>query len=272
MSIVLFLYFTLGFSSRLGEDITINLFELEFEYNSNAIANAACVAMAIVLLGDKSFPKIVAFIVIPVFVLAILLSGSKKAALIAVALFLWKGIRKNKLSSSIKGIVVAAFFAGLIIYLVMTIPALYEIIGVRFESMFDYIRGGEGDASTHTRDVLFDQGMEIFYNHPMFGVGINNFRAFNNSILYTHNDYVELLSGVGLVGIIIAYLPKLYILKRAVFELKGDKRQYIFLVILYFIAGLGTVSYYKREDWVILIVVLAILDIERLNKKRKTVR
>lgn len=265
--IILGVSFALGLSSRLGSDLTINLWGIEYEYNANAIAHAACVSLSLIVLNKSLFSKKHLFIFIPLFLLTILLSGSRKASIITIFLFAWKGIAHKSFFSQIKGVLFSLIIISALIYVVIHNPFLYEIIGTRFEGLIDYyFYGGQGDASSSTRDLLAEQGLEIFYNNPWFGVGVNNFRAFNNTLLYTHNDYIELLSGVGIVGLVFAYLPKLYILKRALFEFKDRDRYYIFIVIIFFIAGMGTVSYYKREDWLILIIILAILDIKKRHK------
>jgi O-antigen ligase len=263
----------LGFSGRLGEDIDLQIFGLTFTYNSNSIAFAACLSLSFLILDRSLYSGIWVWIFGAILFFALLISGSKKTLFLIICAFIWYGFlggksKKIKLTSFVRGAVITSVVILGVYVIVMTVPFFYDIIGIRIEEMFDYYNGGYGDSSTRSRDELVQIGMDNFYDHPLWGVGINNFRSFNNSFYYSHNDYVELLSGVGLIGCIIAYLPKLYILIRVLLELRREYANYIFITSEFFILAYGTVSYYKREDWLVLVIILALLEINK-NKKIK---
>ena len=74
---------------------------------------------------------------------------------------------------------------------------------------------GEEDTS---RVTLFQYGMNWFLDNPILGVGINNFRVlstktseFAGMSFYAHNNYVELLVDIGIVGIVIYYSAYYYL-------------------------------------------------------------
>lgn len=51
------------------------------------------------------------------------------------------------------------------------------------------------------RKNLISEGMELFYNNPLLGIGLENSRLVLST--YTHNHYVELLAGLGIFGFCI---------------------------------------------------------------------
>ena len=266
-----------GGVGRLGEDIDLNLLGLTFSYNANSIAMTACVSLSLLILDRTLYSSISSLTIGGLLFIALLLSGSKKTLFIIVCAFIWYGFmgekhNKRRFSVFVKRVLLSAIIIVTIYEIVMHIPFFYEIIGIRIENMFDYYTGGLGDSSTQARDHLIEMGMDNFYKHPYWGIGLNNFKSFNDSIYYSHNDYVELLSSVGIIGTIIAYLPKLNILFRTLVSLPREYRHYIFIVFEYFIVAFGTVSYYKREDWVVLIVILALLEINKKTKRLREIR
>ena len=56
------------------------------------------------------------------------------------------------------------------------------------------------DQITVRRDLV-KGGMDLFYNNPVFGIGMENSRLVLST--YTHNHFVELLASLGLFGFII---------------------------------------------------------------------
>ncbi len=149
-------------------------------------------------------------------VFIVVLSASRKALLclgIVIAIFYLfeKGISLRK-----RAVRLLALFLLLIVALVaiMKIPFLYNLVGNRIEGMLATFTGNEeaADASSHSRFVLIQWGMEWFRNKPWLGHGIDGFRAILVQehpswpiTYYAHNNYVELLVDVGIVGTVLYY-------------------------------------------------------------------
>lgn len=96
------------------------------------------------------------------------------------------------------------------------------MIGFRLEGMFNGFFGNEEemDGSTYTRIQLVDFGKEIFAQRPWLGYGVCNFRAVYLSYfpgrhaLYAHNNYIELLVDLGIVGLVLYYIFYIYLIVR----------------------------------------------------------
>jgi O-antigen ligase len=135
-------------------------------------------------------------------------------------------------------------------YAMMYIPFLYNLLGRRIESMLAGFLGLSTDASTSTRLRLIRIGWAWFLQRPWVGYGLGNFGAMNltlnNSVLYAHNNYIELLVDSGLIGTFIYYSLYANTIRRFFMLDSSKKKSFCFLmgiVISFLIADYGIVSY-----------------------------
>lgn len=96
-----------------------------------------------------------------------------------------------------------------IVWAAMNVPELYELVGFRFAGMLG--PSGSVDSSTQTRLQMTGIALELFSQHPIIGIGFNNFSYYylyeysGWAATYAHNTYAELLADLGLVGTILYY-------------------------------------------------------------------
>lgn len=116
-------------------------------------------------------------------------------------------------------ILIIVAIAGLIA--LMTVPALYRIIGNRIVELFTSFGAKEYDLHTSTgqRQAISAAVKEHFWENPIFGHGFYAFKEMpysqleeykvNGQVMYrhiqTHNNFYELLFSFGIVGAIIYY-------------------------------------------------------------------
>lgn len=79
-----------------------------------------------------------------------------------------------------------------------------EAVTKRFEEFSNQIEGKDKYGSTAQRLKYIKTGMNLFENRSILGYGIDNFRTFSYS--YSHNNYIEILVGLGLVGLSLLML------------------------------------------------------------------
>ena len=184
--------------------------------------------------NEKKWYKIVLFVL---FAIAMLLTGSKKVIIIllldALLLFFFDRNHAGRWLNLTIGIILAA-------YLIFNVPALFRIMGVRIESMFDTLLYGRStnvySYSTDIRDRMIQEGFQLFLQKPLFGGGWNNFYAHTTTGFdYSHNNYIELLCSFGLAGTAIYYSKHLsnisFILKKVLRKNVGGK-DYLFALVL----------------------------------------
>lgn len=220
-----------------------------FAYNSNTIAVGNVIAIIILIHKILEKKRVTINLLITTFFIFItFLTGSKKGILgllFGVVLYLYyKGENYKK---RIQRIIIAFLILTVAFKLILTVPFLYETIGYRFENMFSFLeKASMVDTSTASRLGLVKYAFELWTEHPLLGVGLNNFSIYQTiggAGYYAHNNYLELLADLGIIGFALYYcIP----LKLAFTKInKKDEMQIVLktivLVILMF--DMGSVTY-----------------------------
>lgn len=131
------------------------------------------------------------------------------------------------------------------------------------------------DTSAFERQKLLQNGIRMWFDHPFFGVGLDNFRAVIKQYwpisrrLYSHNNYIELLATIGIFGTFIYYAVFYSILHKIIKLYKDrnlDINQILLVqVILTIIIGLlaidfVSVTYYSKFLWIFLMLIISFID------------
>lgn len=222
-------------------------------------ANAAIVAMYYGLFkNEKSH-----WFLTGLMIFFALSSGSKKAVfllLMGVAFFILAkyGIRK--------------FFKTLFYSLIFMIIGWFLInlpIFSRILKRLELYLSVSGNASDNLRADLIRYGLELFTESPLLGYGLGNYHLFHWSGLYSHNNYIEVLVSLGIIGFVLYYLIFaksliVFILNRN--NLKPIQFLLIFSVISSLILGYGMVQFYGKSIWIFMGVILA--EAENIRKEK----
>ena len=138
------------------------------------------------------------------------------------------------------------------------------------------------DYSAYERTQFIIYGIKIWLDNLFFGVGLDNFRVVIKQYwpisnpLYSHNNYIELLSTIGTFGAIAYYMIYFLVIQRLVLLLKHTKHTakainliHILITSIFslMILEMVTVSYYRKYTWVILILTIGLS--ERLMSQKK---
>ena len=191
---------------------------MEIGIHSNAVgfrlAMGVLLALYLAMYRKKKF--FFAFVVL--FVAITLYTGSRKGIIILMSgLTLYPLISSNKkivgkeIINFIIKLILIIIALVVVIYLVSNNEIFYNIIGHRLETMFEYFSGDvNADSSIAERNFFIAKAVELFKANPILGYGMNNFKVYMNEINYhhqtfSHNNFVELLSTLGLVGFTIYY-------------------------------------------------------------------
>lgn len=271
---------------RLGTSLND---EDEKKWNSNAIGINLCFAIfsGFILFINKKRNIIIRLLYIMtavIMIIAILLTGSRKALLMLLIPFLYYiYIKKRKYIVLL--LLIVPVLTIIFYEIVMNVEVFYLAIGTRMEDMFAIITGKTSGMEDSSRTELINYGLEWFWDNPILGVGLHNFRVLSNQTsrfagynFYAHNNYIELLVDVGIIGLFLYYRVYAYLYN----ELKG-KRDVLsiwgmsFLIIMLFL-GFGEVLYYETFEQLFFCLIFCIVDfnkrIDKLNiiKKYETSR
>lgn len=252
-------------TTQIGADM------LGESWNGNAIGVMMAFGVLISLLlmnkEEGRYKKIGYIFIIALSTLIVILTGSRKALFFVVfgyVTFTGLSSKSNRIMMMAKIIIIMA----LAYQLIMNIPIFYNILGVRLEGLFAIVTGvGSVDSSTELRIEYIDYGISWFMDKPIIGYGVDNYRVLLYRAIgkgtYSHNNYIELLVGVGLIGTIIYYYAFGYVLVNAVKLLKISKEPMIYLIMVIIVAILisqyGFVTYY--DFFVNLIICISFIVI-----------
>lgn len=260
-------------AERLGE---------ELYGNANAFATVVLIAQIcsvyFVINGNKNDKFLYSAITLSQ-VLMLFLSGGRKYIFVAIV-FLYvlliqkrtKGRRLNIIKSTI--IILAIMAIGY--YFIMNIPVLYNEIGIRLEQTF---MSNETSAITgdSVRKTMALFGMDSFLQHPILGWGHVSFKIlfgnFFGRYVYSHNNYIELLVNLGLIGFFYYYSFYIYIIKKFIkfpyINMKNENLKHFFIAffISLFFLEMGIVSYYSQTFIQVFIAIGAkFILIQKQNK------
>lgn len=203
-------------------------------------------------------------------ILIMILSSSRKAiiccAIPILILYIFNKSRKNNILKIMIRLTVAFLVIILIYEALMNISFLYETVGNRIQSMLLGFSGDSSsiDSSSKTRFNLIIWGLEWFKNKIWIGYGIDNYRAVLTYFhpdypitFYAHNNYVELLVDLGVIGTLIYYYIYICIIYKGITKFKSlNDLQLLFLGILFAIlfSEFGLVSYFDRYTQILLLI------------------
>lgn len=195
----------------------------------------------------------------------ILLTGSRSAlAFPIIAIGVWSVFSSPRI---IPKFALISIVSIILIVLVIKIDLFYNLIGYRVESLLYGFMGDEdiADSSANTRLMFIELGWEKFSENPWLGFGLSTFGVLTGFDTYAHNNYVELLVGVGIVGTLIYYFYHLFLLfKLPSLSRKNHKSAaplFLGFLIAIMITNYGNVSYFCLADN-IAFTIIAIYTLE----------
>ena len=213
-------------------------------------------------------------------VVMVLATGSRVALVLVVlgSSLLFYFNNKNSFKGRIKSITLGILLLFLFYYLLFNVPYFYQIAGVRVENMLKFIRAEQvDDSSIIIRTYMFRYGLELLKESPLIGYGIGNYRILLGKdiglITYAHNNYIELLVGVGILGAVIYYAMYVNALICLLRSKKNLNLRYLFLTFLpvVLIIDFASVNYYSKHIYIVLAMssIFANLNIKTSDCKIK---
>lgn len=267
IALIIFLFYILFKTDKtmLGK-FRIGIDTLGSNWNANDVGMKLCIGFSLSLyfmLSDKSkiLQKIFYLLCAMFFMIIALFTGSRKAVfMLAIIFFLlfWFRAKKNRALVFL----ILALVGIVFIILTMRIPALYDVLGSRMESLFKELMGyTTSEGSFDTRANMIKLGLEWFGERPIFGYGLNNFRVLYSEIgraTYSHNNFIEMLISGGIVGFVIYYSAYVYLFTKLI-KFAFTKRDSIAIIlsvicIALLILQVAMVSYYSTADNVLIML------------------
>lgn len=187
-------------------------------------------------------------------------SGSKKTILmialgIVGILILHYGVKR------IYKALIASAAAILLGYGALRLP----VFSVAYKRLDTFLTGNF-DISDQRRRNMVKAGIEFFKERPVFGWGLNNYRSLYFEGEYSHNNFIELMVCLGLVGLVLYYtmyaIPMIRtarMVKRKDPRIEDTHLILLFMLVISFVFGYGMVQFYGKGAWMLIGVALAMV-------------
>ena len=180
----------------------------------------------------------------------IVLTASKKGAIfgfILITLFFIMHLKNLKKILNLLLLISAVIF---IVFHYIGIEYFIPIIDTltqRFDAFGTQMSYSDSSGSTGERKFLIDFGLSIFTDRPLYGHGIGSYYLLNPLGLYAHNNYIELLVGVGLIGMILFYAVYYFLYKQILkIDDKNLKILSLLLLFVFLFMDIAVVSYASK--------------------------
>ena len=277
----IYLFITVDWSAvgtdRLGTDYTGR------GWNANTIGMMAVWGMLFIIYLAKTCGLKKYYLGILLLLPLLVYSGSRKAWVSAMGVVVAFALINNK-KHVFRAMLIAGVSAYVLYYLMINVPMLYEIGGHRLETLVQGLLGdSQMDTSAERRMAFIEYGILWFKERPFFGYGVHTYAHLLGASdfrmrTYSHNNYVELLVGVGLVGTLIFYSMYAYVLisllKKFFWQRRLGLRQetatilFLALLIITLAMQYGMVMY--TNSLYITLLLLPYLYLELSRRETKT--
>lgn len=165
---------------------------------------------------------------------------------------------------TIKKATIYSFLIVFAIAIAFLVPSIREIVDANFiraNRVADTIQGTDAESSSLHRLYFVVEGWSSFKEKPLLGYGVNSFRHYYDS--YSHNNFVELLFGLGLMGFLVYYQIH-FKLVQSIRKLKGNSGIYLFTGII-LLMDIGYVSYESKINMLVFVTLL--IQCQQLQRK-----
>ena len=230
-------------------------------FNPNVLAYLDSIAI-VFCAKSKKMRTALKILIILLLLSFIFLSGTRKAIVSLIAFSIVYLLIKSPKKILVN--IVKLLLIFLFIYLFLFhIEPIYDLIGYRFETLFNLFSDGVGGESESSRLYYINIGMNAFASRPLFGVGLNGFKNLVNVYghpigTYAHSNYVELLCDVGLIGTLSFYSMHIYILCSSLKGVLNKKTKHLCIYFALFtgllVIDLFMVSYFDRTMLMLIIL------------------
>ncbi len=242
-------------AQRLGGDIS--------QANVYGMNHATTTLIAFYYMMYRKRHKLFHFAIMCSSFICAMSSGSKKALLIAIIGILYLVYKMYGVRQLYK-IVGVTLFAGILFYIAIQMP-MFEMVRRRFEESINALLGQSGgDGSTRARLKFIGTGWRLFKEKMLIGHGVNNFRYVSGYRMYSHNNFIEILVGIGLIGFLLYYSMYLSAFNNINKEKSSEGRLLLVILVVRTVLEMAMVTYYDKKLWIMLAFLL--LPVGRLKK------
>lgn len=134
------------------------------------------------------------------------------------------------------------------------------VAGERLQKTWRRLSGQVTEGGDAGRIAIYKDALSVVGQHPVFGVGLNNYRLHSPGLTVAHSEYTEIAADTGVPGFVIYFAIYLILWRRAgkiakhspdPYAVKTARLMRAYLITMLLI-GLGTTHYYNKTAWIIM--------------------
>lgn len=213
------------------------------------------------------------------FLFFIVIGGSRKAILMAVIGVCIMVVFSYRKKHYALWLLLFAASSVILFLVVMTNENAYNTIGQRLFSMYkQFMSDGKiYDNSMYLREYFMSVAKELFEQSPIFGKGLGSFSyclyyMYNSEATYSHNNYWQILSELGVVGILVYYWFYAYCLIKSVKKYFADKNDTAILAlvffVLFFIGEYAMVTIFNKQFQLVVAIAFCATYLEPYDERQ----
>jgi len=242
---------------RIGDEVNLNSNDLAMKLAFS------CLACYYFFMKNKN--RSINICLFFIFLVTMILTGSRKSVIFigfCILLINFLYIKSNDIIKSVFKFLGLSFIVYLLYRAIFFFPILNNLLGTRLTNLIAIFKNPTyADNSTITRFFMIEKGFELFRIKPITGYGIANYGIIVNTS-YSHNNYIELLVGVGIIGFLIYYSIYIVIIVSLFKKILSCKRiEFVFcfaLIVGILIIEIGQVTYYTEIFLILLGTIYSI--------------
>lgn len=196
---------------------------------------------------------------IPAATLAIILTGSRGALIAAVPAFffvIWSFVRLKPSSR----VLLFMTFIGVLFVLQPFVPQTsIQRLATIGTSIAELDLGGRVD--------IWRQGIIVFSEHPLFGIGSGAFGEALESGLSAHNSFLSVLVEVGLIGLALFAIILAMTVRQATVQSKWAARLWLSILAVWTIGSSSAGWEARKPTWLILSLVVVAASLTFQNNE-----
>lgn len=240
----------------------------------NAIAHMLAIGTLISYYIFRSDKKKIYLILVAIFYYIIYLTGSRKGLIFPVVSII--GFEVLCMKFNVRNIIKLMCIGVISLIVVVALINTNVKLKNRVVNLFLSFAGQDvKDKSISEREFYTEEAKKLFKDNPILGVGAGGFAAYMEEINYSHvaychNNQLELLSTLGIIGFLIYYANYVIICFMSLKSIKKlrniDTVLPLVFIVIFAVFEIGIVSYYRFE-YVPIVCIFYIMA--RLNQNEK---
>ena len=219
---------------------------------------------------SNKYYKVATLILLLTAVACVFIFGSRKSIIMLVFGFLCFLLGSNiKSSMRLRLLILCA--VAVVIALILLPDSYVQYIFSRFTGLGN--SQGNLDAGDKGRVKLLKYGLEFMTIHPVWGIGFFNFTPLmgntTGDYLYAHNNFIETITDIGIIGFIIYYSASFIPLKKGYRLAKNNIfiKTLLVMSVVNIIGQIFIVTLLDRVSWLLITIVYIGVGIACRNNK-----